>query len=401
MDIIKLVGVFIIILVFINRKKSLFIAMLGGVAAVIIFYQISFSALPSLFWQGLTGPATINLVLSFYFITFLQRMMEKRKRLMQAEMSINRLFNNPRLSVMLVPFVIGLLPSPGAVLIAAPIVDKTAGDSLNVEEKCFVTSYFRHISEAFLPTYASILLAIELSGQNVTSFVFWMLPMVFVLFFLGYLLYVRKIPKSTADFVKANKAFEMKEIVQSLWPIAVGVLLILFGHLPVFAAVLIVLIINVFVERFTLKELKPMIVSAFEYKLIFSSIAIMIFKEMLSYTGVITELPVWFQTFPISPAIIFALIFFFGTLVAGGQSMIAIVTPVAFVTVPQAGIALLVLLMSMSYIAAQISPTHICLSIVVDYFKVSFGSLIKKTIPVLLPFIFIVFGYYYLMLLWM
>ncbi len=78
--------------------------------------------------------------------------------------------------------------------------------------------------------------------------------------------------------------------------------------------------------------------------------------------------------------------------------MIAIVTPVAFATVPRAGTALLVLLMSMSYIAAQISPTHICLSIVVDYFKVSFGSLIKKTIPVLIPFMMIVLGYYFVML---
>lgn len=398
MDIIKLVGVFIIILFLINKKKPLFIAMLGGVAAVILFYQISFSELPSLFWKGAAGPATINLVLSFYFITFLQRMMEKRKRLIQAELSIHRLFNNPRLSVMLVPFVIGLLPSPGAVLIAAPIVDKIAGESLNQEEKCFVTSYFRHISEAFLPTYASILLAIELSGQNIASFVLWMLPMVFVLFLLGYLLYVRRIPKSSTKYIKANITHELKQILHSLWPIAASITLILFAHLPVFLAVSFVLLVNVLIEGFSLEELKPMVASAFEYKLIFSSVAIMIFKEILSYTGVITELPVWFQAFPITPAIVFALIFFFGTLVAGGQSMIAIVTPVAFATVPRAGTALLVLLMSMSYIAAQISPTHICLSIVVDYFKVSFGSLIKKTIPVLIPFMMIVLGYYFVML---
>lgn len=147
-----------------------------------------------------------------------------------------------------------------------------------------------------------------------------------------------------------------------------------------------------------LSIMQPMALSAFESKLIFSSVSIMIFKEMLSHTGIISEMPHWFQALPITPAIIFALIFFFGTLIAGTQSMVAIVTPIAFLSIPQAGIPLLVLLISMSYIAAQISPTHICLSIVVDYFKVPFGSLIKKTVPVLIPFVFVVFGYYYLML---
>ena len=90
MDIIKLIGVFFVILLLIRLKKPLYAAMLSGVAAVIILYGIKFSALPLLFWKGATGTATINLVLSFYSITFLQRMMEKRKRLLQAEIAIHK-----------------------------------------------------------------------------------------------------------------------------------------------------------------------------------------------------------------------------------------------------------------------------------------------------------------------
>lgn len=96
---------------------------------------------------------------------------------------------------MLAPFIIGLLPSVSAVLIAAPIVKNSAGDSLSTEEKAFVTSYYRHISEAFLPTYASILLALNLSGIQATRFVFAMLPIVAILFILGYVFYVKKFPK--------------------------------------------------------------------------------------------------------------------------------------------------------------------------------------------------------------
>ena len=51
-----------------------------------------------------------------------------------------------------------------------------------------VTSYFRHISEAFMPTYSGILVAIGLTEGRVTpaSFVIGMLPVVVCLFLAGY-----------------------------------------------------------------------------------------------------------------------------------------------------------------------------------------------------------------------
>ena len=87
------------------------------------------------------------------------------------EQSLISIFNSRRVNAMIALFIIGLLPSVGAVLIAAPIVDNAGGDYVTLEEKTFITSYFRHISEAFLTTYASILLALNLSGVDMTYFV--------------------------------------------------------------------------------------------------------------------------------------------------------------------------------------------------------------------------------------
>ena len=55
------------------------------------------------------------------------------------------------------------------------------------------------IPESFLPTYTSIIIAISLTGGrvNVASFLIGMLPLVFLLAYLGYLFYLRKIPKDT------------------------------------------------------------------------------------------------------------------------------------------------------------------------------------------------------------
>ena len=110
------------------------------------------------------SPITVSLVLAFYTITFLQRMLEKRKQLIRAEEALSGLFNSRRVNAMLAPFIIGLLPSAGAVIIACPIVDNAGGEYISKEDKTFITSYFRHISEAFMPTYSSIILALQLSG---------------------------------------------------------------------------------------------------------------------------------------------------------------------------------------------------------------------------------------------
>ena len=84
-------------------------------------------------------------------------------------------------------------------------------------------------------------------------------------------------------------------------------------------------------------------------------------------------------------------------MVAGSMTMTASVLPVAMESVPNAGLPLGCLFMMTSYIAMQISPTHICLSIISEHFDVSLGDMVKKTIPLLVVFTIIAIAYYLLL----
>lgn len=298
---------------------------------------------------------------------------------------------------MFAPFVIGLLPSPGAVLIAKPIVDNASGEYLDIEEKTFVTSFYRHISEAFLPTYASILLAVNLSGVGMTAFVIGMLPMIFALFYLGYLFYVRKIPKAEKQMKQINHLDEFKNLIKSLWTIVLTITIILAFNVSVHISAILVITLSMLINKFSFEEIKPMFKSAFETKLMITTVLIMIFKELLGSTGVIEQLPDYFSQLPISPYIIFGLIFFLGTILIGSQGMIVLALPLAFATIPNAGLPLLILLMSATYIAMQISPTHICLAIITEEYGTAFSSLVKKTMPILVLFTIIFSAYSYLL----
>lgn len=397
LDIIKLIIIFTGIVFFIKLKKPLYISILVGAVISVILYRIPIITSFQLAFKSCTSKDTISLVLAFYTITYVQRMMEKREHLLLAEKSLDNIFNSRRINAMIAPFVIGLLPSAGAVLIAAPIVQNASGDYLTREEQTFVTSYYRHISEAFLPTYSSILLALDLSGVDMTKFVVGMLPMVAILFILGYVFYVRKIPKSNGISQSKDKKDDIINLIISLWPIAVTITIILTLKIPVYMAVIPVIIVSAILNKFSVDELIPMVKTAFETKLIVSTVMIMIFKELLTFTGVIGRLPEYFEKLPIHPAIIFSLIFVIGTLVAGSQAIIALALPLAFATIPDGGLALMILLMCMTYIAMQVSPTHICLAIVTEAFDVSFIELVKKTFPILIIFTAITAVYSYLL----
>ena len=122
---------------------------------------------------------------------------------------------------------------------------------------------------------------------------------------------------------------------------------------------------------------------------------IMLFKEVILNTGIINILPDYFENSLISPIIIYAVIFFIGTIIIGSQGVIAIMLPLIYSTIPNIGIGYFILLMSITYIASQVSPSHICLGIITEHTGISFDKLIGKTIPVLIIFIIIAVIYSY------
>lgn len=108
---------------------------------------------------------------------------------------------------------------------------------------------------------------------------------------------------------------------------------------------------NIFAGHFHREELIPFIRSAFETKLIFSTLLVMIFKEILADAGVITALPEAFSALSIPAFLIFTLIFLFGTIVAGTQAIIVLCMPMAMEAVGagHTGLALFTLIAILYY----------------------------------------------------
>lgn len=396
-DAFKLLLVFLVIVLLLKLRRPLYLAILGGSLAASLLYGLGIIPTLKITALSLTSWDTLSLLYIFYSITFLQRMLEKRGDLLETEHALNALFNNRRVNASVAPMFIGLLPSAGAIPICGSIVNSNCGKDLSVEMKTVVTSYFRHIPESFVPTYASILIGVELSGVPMGSFIAGMLPLVAALIGIGYFFLLRKLPPETGQAKTENRAAEVVRLAKSLWSLALIVVMVVFFSVPVYVATTVSILLSVMVNRFTWADLRPMFATAFESRLLLNTALIMVFKDIITHTGVIGVLPGLFAQLPIPAFLIFFLIFFFGTLVSGQQAITVICVPLAFSAFPDAGMPLLVLLLSSGYIAMQISPTHICLAVVTEYFKTHMGDLVKVTMPMVLTFCPLVIGYYLLL----
>ena len=397
MDLIKLVIVFAVVIGLVANKKSMSTAVIIGSIACWILYKIPANVGAITVANTVTSLTVLKMIGVMYVITFMQRMMEKRNAINTARDGLSGLFNSRWVNCAAAPIFIGLLPSPNAAFIAGDMVEASASEYLSKEEMAVTTSYFRHVSEAFLPTYQNIILALAITGYSASQFVIGMIPMVIVLIVLGILFFLKgKVPNKTGQANTTAKKEDIKKVAE-LWPILATIVLIVAFNIDTLYASIRVIVVYFFVGKFKASDVAPFFVSAFESKIVFNTLAVYIFKNFLELSGAIKLLPGFFSQFPIPTFLIFVLIFLFGTLVAGSMTMTASVLPVAMESVPNAGLPLVCLLMMTSYIAMQISPTHICLSIVSEHFDVSLGDMVKKTIPLLVVFTIIAIAYYLLL----
>lgn len=397
MEIMKLILVFFVIVVMLWMKRPLYQAILAAIATTAVFYRIMPGQCLVLFFQVLTDWNSMSVIVILYLITFLQRMLEQRKQIQLARQDLNGLFNNRRVNATLAPIFIGLLPSAAAMILCGDIVKSSTDGYLDRKEQAFVTSWFRHIPESTLPTYSGVLLMANLTGVPISTYMLGMIVPVICLILVAYIPYIRRLPRDTGAAPSKNRKADALHLLQHLWTLLVILLLILMFRISVINSIGIVILLAVVVYRFRWSELRPMFASAFETRMLVNSFLVLVLKAFVSHTGIIGILPGVLAGLPIPTYLIFALLFFFGCIITGSNGIIALGAAMAFAAIPDAGMPLMVLLMCMTHTAMQISPTHICLVVASEYYDVTMGDMVRKTVPVIAVFCLLMLGYYHIL----
>lgn len=400
-NLIKLFIIFAVIVAIIWMKKPLHWAFLAGIVVTAVICLMPVRDCGKVTLEVLTDWSKMAIVVDIYLITYLQRLLDKRKQIQLAQADMINLFNNRIVNALLIPIIIGFLPSPAALVLCGEIVDEATGDDMNAKQKAIITSFFRHIPESFLPTYPVILLLCGFSGLKISKFVLAMIPPVIVLFAAGYVILLRKLPKKTDQVIEVGKKEALIGLLKHIWSLLLVLVLVVGAGLSVEISVGIVLLLCFCVYKIKVQEMVELLPKAIDKVMILSTLMIFIFQAFLSKAGVMDSLISAFQALPIPTYLAFLLLIFVGGVLTGAQGIIAVAAPLAFAAIPGFGIPLVMLLGCYAWAANQLSPTHVCVVVAANYFKVNFSDMVRQVIPVLSVYLVFAFLYYHVLLIFM
>jgi integral membrane protein (TIGR00529 family) len=358
--------------------------MIIGIITLIILFRFTPEYSLVMFKQAITNTSSLNVILVMYLITILQKLMEQKKAFNKAQKHIFNLFSNNRIATIIGPIFMGALPVSSAIYMASSMVDNSVKDKLSNSEKAFIASYYRHIFEAILPTYPSVIIAFTLANIKPTYFIIAMIPMILIQILIGYFIYLKKIPK-VKHHNNIDKMKEIKALCQHLYPIIIILILILIFQINIIYASLLIIILYIFIEKIPYHNYYEAIIKGFEFKILATMMLIFIFKDFVNGTDINNVLPTLINNSIINPLIIFIILIILSTFLLGNSPTHTILIPLAISTLHTNPLAIAVIVNCISCATMQTSPSHICLYLASEYFKIELSQLIKKAlIPVLL-----------------
>ena len=395
----KLCGVFVVIIILLLLHMPLNVSILGGIVLHIILFRVPPAKCLFLISNVFTKWSSLSILFALYLITMLQRILSRQRMIEQAYTDLNDIFHNRRVTAVCAPMFIGLLPSAGAMKLAGNIIEDCAEDFLDPKEKAFCTTWIRHIPESTMPTYPCVLLISEIAGVPLSAMLTAMILPVAVLILVSYFPYLKRIPRDP-DRTSAvqNKGRSFAGLIYHLWPLLLIILLILVFKVDTVISMLISVVLCIVIYRFKWDELKGMLVSAFEPKLILNSLFVLILKEFIADSGVLQVLPEMLADLAIPAYLVFSIMFIFGSFISGATAIVAMGAPLAFANLTgMPALPLLILLNCINHAVTQLAPTHICILVAADYFKADLWDVIKKTIRPAVIFLAFAFVYYHIL----
>ena len=336
--------------------------------------------------QMVSLPRNYDLVIALYLVICLEIELRRSGCLTGMVQALYRMFSGPKFTLAVMPAFLGLLPSVGGARFSAPIVEEASkGLQITQENKAAINFWFRHIFEFSSPIVPGMILACGIAGVKVGDLIIHLGWLTILAFVLGWIVMVRPIHvvKNERSLESAQEAHHHNvDFILALAPVIVNVVLMVAFDLNASVAMAIVVfamfpVLMIFNRYVNLKEV---FVGALDYKMFANIICILLFIQLLDCTGLLAQIVSSFESsvLPV-PVIIGCIAFIVGVLTGISQGHIAIVMPIV-AALSMGDLDLVGVAMVFGVAGQMITPTHVCLTITVDYFKSDFFKTLKPVV---------------------
>ncbi len=179
-DLLKLLAILGLMVFLLARKWDLGLVLLLNTAIVAALF-----AYPAIDWVrsvlgALVAADTVSLVGAVALVLVLAELLRRTQASDGMVRSLQDLVPDSRLTLALVPLMIGLMPMIGGAMFSAPMVGKVAERlELSPDRKTYINYWFRHSMEYVFPLYSSLLMIAALLNVSVFEFVRVSWPLTF------------------------------------------------------------------------------------------------------------------------------------------------------------------------------------------------------------------------------
>ena len=305
----------ILIVVLLRFKCPIGPAILAGGALLWLFEDPTLRALTEAGHDMLTMNRTYDLLFALYFVMCLEIQLRRSGTLKGMVDALNRFFSSTKVVISSMPAFLGLLPSVGGARFSAPIVE-TACEGMDIKP------------------------------ESKAAINFWFLS-------------------------SEQRRTDLINVVLAIAPVLLSVVLMMAFNLSAALAMgaVVVLLIPVLLMMKRGVSVKDVFVGAADWRLLLNVGCILFFIQLLEATGILHQIITCFEGSALPVPVIIALTsFVIGILTGMSQGHVAIVMPIVAGLMPGsldlAGVA-----MVFGVAGQMITPTHVCLTITIDYFK--------------------------------
>ena len=392
----------IITLFLLRRRQPLGIAILVGGIFIWLCTDPTFKELKDAVIQMATTPRSYDLVGALYLVICLEIELRKSGCLAGMVEALSRMFSSRRFTLAVMPAFLGLLPSIGGARFSAPIVEEASkGFEAKPEDKAAINFWFRHIFEFSSPLVPGMILACGIAGVKIGDLIVHLGWLTIVAFILGWIVMVRGLKQTVATRTEVSSEEAKRhnmDFVLSLTPVIANVVLMVAFGLQASVSMIIVVVAMIPLLMFFNRHVsvKEVFIGALDYKMFANVICILLFIALLESTGVLALMVAAFESSPLPvPVIIGFLSFIIGLLTGSSQGHVAIMMPIV-AGISMGDLDLVGVAMVFGVAGQMVTPTHLCLTITVDYFKSDFFKTLKPVLWAQIPLaiIFIAVSYF-------
>jgi len=392
---IAITAALVLLVVLLRLKVKLGLSMLLAAAGLAILLGVR----PAEFWQTLvaewhkkhlsetTGYLFVTITALVTLVNVLGAAMRETdvsKRLVSA---LHGLFKSRRLALAAIPMMMGMLPTPGGIMLSAPMV-RDLGDhiGINRSHSAAINFFFRHQWETVWPLFPAVPVIQGILGVSALSLVSHNMAIMLAGTLGGALfMLLRGIPsKEGQPRPKGKLLHDLRDFAGAFWPIVLVAVLYAALDLPPAAGLLPAILVFLIVHRFPLKRWGSIFRSAFKFDFVLLIFGAMVFKVNLEAGNAVEDVVVFLTEANVPKH----LLLFFLPMLVGSLTGLTMVS--AVITFPllspfmhiggELRIGLEVLAFSGLMCGLLITPVHLCMPLSATYFETPLAKIIVRVI---------------------